>query len=91
MDKVGNTQRDSVARYEVMIVRFYNSLGCGTVEAIEEVPVDAIRILSYLDYRTMVEPMIANDLSSGLSQRFVAGRYGVGRRTVRVIMDKYKI
>lgn len=89
MDKVGNTQRDSVARYEVMIVRFYNSLGCGTVEAIEEVPVDAIRILSYLDYDVMIESMIATDLQKKLSQRFIADRYGVTHWKVRKIKKKY--
>lgn len=90
MDQLGYTQR-GVIRYEQMIVRFYNALACDPVEALDEIPPEKREILAHLDYKPIVEPMIAADLRKGLSQRFLADRYGVTRDIVRGVRAKYGI
>lgn len=88
MDEVGISNEKDI-RYEYMLVQFYNRIGCIPVDTIDEIPADALGTLAYLDYRHIVEPMIANDLRRGLSQRFCARRYGVGHRVIRTISEKY--
>lgn len=90
MDEMGHSHR-GVVRYEHMIVRFYNSLACNPVETIEEIPADKMEILAHVDYKPMIEPMVAQDLRNGLSQRFLAERYGVTRHFVMKIGTKYQI
>lgn len=74
-----------------MIVRFYNRLTCVPVEHIEQIPPGPLEILAHLDYQCIIEPMIAADLRRGLSQRFVARRYGVTHHRVYSVGQKYKI
>lgn len=76
-----------------MLVQFYNRMrcGCAPVDCLEEIPAPARETLGFMDYRTIVEPMIAADLRAGLSERFCARRYGIGRRVVQGIRGKYRI
>lgn len=76
-----------------MLVQFYNRMRCGCppVEALDEIPPEAMQTLGFMDYRAIVEPLIAGDLENGLSERFCERRYGLGRRVVRGIRAKYRI
>lgn len=88
---MGNTERGNIARYEYMLVRYYNSLGCGEVECLEEMPDKALFMLSLLEYKELIKPMVIQDLHNGMSFMACARRYGVSKKSVQCIRERFGV
>lgn len=88
---MGNTERGTVARYEYMLVRYYNSLGCVEVECLEEIPEKALFMLAHLEYKDIIKPMVIQDLHNGMSFTACARRYGITKKTVRYIRERFDL
>lgn len=78
-------------RYDVIVVNFYNLFACRPVGTIEEIPEDKLRALGYMDYFSLVRPLIAQDLVQGCSESLCAIRYQVSRTVVQRVAKRYKI
>ena len=77
------------ARYEYWLVRFYNRVTGESWSYIEEIPPEALAFLSFLDYETLIEPFLAEDLLAGHSRDIGPIRYGVSDWYARSVGLKY--
>lgn len=71
------------------IVLFYNYLGCGSVENMEEIPEGPLKVLMDMEHKYLVAPFVKDDLRKKhyggdhkYSVQYCAKKYGVTRKVV---------
>lgn len=78
-------------RYETIIVKFYNRAAQAEAERLEDIPVDSLKVLSYVKPNEMATPFIIEDLQAGKTPQQISITFQIPRGTVRGIGRKYGI
>lgn len=78
-------------REEKFRVKYYNRIAGADCATLCEVPPESLKLLSFLSYYDIIRPFVSEDLEEGTPVTLLKERYGVSRRYIEYLKNKYNV